>query len=119
MMVSIYYFLHILGALMLFTAYGLLIARAALAPESPRLRKLGAIVSGVALVVILVGGFGLLARVYDNQWQGWVIVKTVVWVLLGGMMALINRQPKLSMLWFWLVIGLGALNVSMAYFKPF
>lgn len=118
-MVQVYYFLHILGIILLFSSYGMLIARATLAPDNTQLRKMGAIVSGVALFVILLGGFGLLARIYDNVWHGWAIAKVVGWVLIGGMLALINRKPQLSMVWFWVVIGLGAFNIAMAYWKPF
>ena len=118
-MVQVYYFLHILGIILLFASYGMLIARATLAPDNTKLRKMGAITSGIALLVILFGGFGLLARIYENHWYGWVIAKLVVWLLIGGMMVFINRKPQLSMLWFWVVIGLGAFNIAMAYWKPF
>lgn len=116
--VLIYQLIHAAGILMVFLSFGALIARAWLQPENRKLRKFGAIVSGIGLFLILLGGFGLLARIYANEWHPWVIVKLIVWFLLGGMLALVNRKPQLAPVWFWSTLVLGLVSVSMVYIKP-
>ncbi|MGJ3243711.1 MAG: hypothetical protein ACFE0O_12270 [Opitutales bacterium] len=116
--VLIYQLIHLSGVLMVFLSFGALIARAWLQPENIKLRKFGGIVSGIGLFLILLGGFGLLARVYGNEWYPWVIVKLVVWLLLGAMLAFINRKPQLAPVWFWTTLVLGFVSVSMVYIKP-
>jgi len=106
---KIYLLLHLVGVMMTFIGFGALIARATLAPDHVGVRKLGSITSGIGLFLILLGGFGMLARLYDNQFFWWVIVKIVIWVALGGLTAVVNRQPKLSKPLFFVIIILGAI----------
>lgn len=113
-----YYVLHLAGVLLVFLAYGLLIARAMLGSNDATLRKFGSIASGVGLVLILVGGFGLLAKIWGNTFHPWVIIKLVTWVLLGGAIALINRLPHLGRIWFWVVFILGLVSILAVYLKP-
>lgn len=113
----VYHIIHVFGALLVFLAYGLLIARAMLGSDSVELRKIGAKLSGAGLLLLLVGGFGLLAKLYDNTFHPWVIVKLLVWVALGGMIALINRKPQLGQLWYWLTLLLGLIAIVAVYTK--
>lgn len=113
----VYQILHVFGALLVFLAYGLLISRAILGSESVQLRKVGAKLSGVGLVLLLVGGFGLLAKLYGNTFYPWVIIKLVVWVALGGLVALINRKPQLGQIWYWVTLLLGLIAVTSVYTK--
>lgn len=114
-----YYVMHLCGVLLVFLGFGLLVARAMLgASDDTGVRKLGAISSGVGLLLLAIGGFGLLARVYQNQFYPWVIIKIVLWFALGGMTAFINRKPQLGRIWFWVIFLLGLLAVLTAYLKP-
>lgn len=115
---QVYQVIHLLGAFLVFSAYGGLIFSRMVQPDDRRMRKFGAIVSGIGLFLILLGGFGLLAKLYNNTWPTWVIVKLVIWVLLGGMVALINRRPQLGSLLYWITIGLGLLALIMVYIRP-
>lgn len=112
-----YNVLHITGVILVFLAYGLLIARGALRSDDPGVRKLGGIASGVGLLLILVSGFGLLAK-FSYGFPAWVIAKIVIWVVLGGMITALNRAPHLSRLWFWVIFLLGLLAVLSAYLRP-
>ena len=47
---------------MVFTGYGALLGRALSGSDCPSTKKLGSITSGIGLVLILVAGFGLIAR---------------------------------------------------------
>jgi uncharacterized membrane protein SirB2 len=114
-----YYVLHLTGVLLVFLSFGLLVARAMLGQtEETSVRKLGAIASGVGLLLLLVSGFGLLSKVYANEFYPWVIIKLVAWLALGGMTAFVNRKPQLGRIWFWIVLILGLIAVLSAYLKP-
>lgn len=114
----IYYLIHILGALTVFLSYGLLIGRSWLNADDAGLRKFGGMLAGIGLFLILLGGFGLLAKIHANTWYPWVILKLVIWVLLGGLIALINRKPDLSKIWYGATLALGLVAIWAAYFKP-
>ena len=48
-----------------------------------------------------------------------MIIKLVIWLVLGGLIALINRKPALADTLWWVIIGLGALATIMVYVRPF
>lgn len=110
-----YKVIHILGALTVFLGLG-----AALAPigKGPMARWI-APVHGVGLLFSLVAGFGLLARLgIVTQWPAWVIAKLVIWVTLGGWLAVAKRRilpPAASLT---LILTLGALAAYLAINKP-
>lgn len=112
---QLYLLLHFSGILLVFFSYGSLIARTVFTSDPNRKdgllgRKAGAILSGIGLLLILVSGFGMLAML-KYGWPLWILIKIGVWVLLGAMLGLINRKPKLGRaLWlFTLVLGLVAI----------
>ena len=108
---NFYQVLHIVGISMVFLGYGALLARSMAAPENVSVRKLGSITSGIGLLLILVAGFGLVAKLGYNYTETWILVKFVIWLLLGGLIVLINRKPQLAMLVWCLLIALSALSL--------
>ena len=77
-----YKVLHIFSVLLLFMALGTLAASATSGKGSTR--RFAAIGHGVALVLILIAGFGLLAKLrMFGSIPGWVIVKLGIWSMLG------------------------------------
>ena len=113
-----YKILHLIGIFMIFLSYGGMIIRSAAGSDNKGLRRLGAMTSGLGLILTLVGGFGLLARL-NYGFPVWVLVKIGVWVVLGGLIALINRKPQLSQVLWWTTILLGLVATLMAVLKPF
>ena len=116
---NFYQVLHIVGISMVFLGYGALLARSMAAPENVSVRKLGSITSGVGLTLILVAGFGLVAKLGYNYTETWILVKFVIWLLLGGLIVLINRKPQLAMLLWCLLIALSATAAIMVYVVRF
>lgn len=117
MNVQFYYFLHFVGMLMVFIAYGGLIIRSAVGSDSRAVRRLGAMTSGVGLLFILVGGFGLQAKLHHG-WPLWLIAKIFIWVALGAMIIWINRKPAWAQWLWWLTILLGVAAIGLGLFKP-
>jgi hypothetical protein len=113
-----YQIIHLVGVFMVFLAYGGLIVRSATGSENKDVRRLGAITSGLGLLLILVGGFGLLARL-NYGWPGWVLVKIAIWVILGAMIVVINRKPQCSQMIWWSTVILGLVALLMVVYKPF
>ena len=115
-----YNVLHILGILLAFTALGgaILRALAGTGEDAPG-RKLIGITHGVALLLILVSGFGMHAKLGHGWDQLWVWAKLVIWLLIGASIAVIRRMPdQAKVFWFALPV-LGAAAGYLAIFKPF
>jgi hypothetical protein len=104
---------------MVFLGYGALLARSMLAPENVSVRKLGSITSGIGLLVIFVAGFGLISKLGHSFTDTWVLVKFVIWLVLGGLIVLINRKPHLAMVLWCLLIALAATAAIMVYIVRF
>jgi hypothetical protein len=113
-----YQIIHLTGIFMVFLAYGGLIVRSATGSDNKGVRRLGAMTSGIGLLLTLVGGFGLLARL-NYGWPGWILVKLGIWIALGAMIVLINRKPQLSQILWWSTIILGLVALLMVVLKPF
>lgn len=116
---QIYQILHLLGILMVFTGYGALLGRALSGSDCPSTKKLGSITSGIGLVLILVAGFGLIARLGYSYSEPWILIKLVIWVLLGGLIAWINRKPCCASKIYWILLALGLVSVSAVYWLRF
>ncbi len=121
--VETYKVLHILGVLLAFATLGglaLTVANGATKSTSS-VRRLIAITHGVATFVILVGGFGALARlgVSHGSLPGWILVKLACWVVLAVLVAIPYRKPALARAIFWFLPVLGGIAIVMAIYKPF
>ncbi|WP_309384267.1 hypothetical protein [Cerasicoccus frondis] len=112
-----YLVMHFAGILLVFLAFGSMVARSALKPDNTSWRKFGAITSGVGLLFLLVGGFGLLAK-FNYGFPGWAMIKFAIWLALGAMTALINKKPQAAKSLWWTVFVLGFAAVLTVTFKP-
>ena len=102
----------------MFLSLGAAIARARFAPEDKSIKKWVSITHGVSMLVILVAGFGLLARL-GLSLPGWAIAKLVIWLAFGGWIAVINRKNEATAL-HWVVLSiLGIAATLLAIYKPF
>lgn len=80
-----------------------------------------AISHGVGLFLVLLGGFGMLARlgITAFPWPGWVYGKFAFWLVFGGLIALATKNPKLGKIVYFLLPILAILTASLAIYKPF
>lgn len=88
--------------------------------ENPA-RRLLAVLHGLGAFLVLLGGFGLLARLgvqHGSGFPGWIWTKLGVWVLLAGAIVLPYRRRPLALpllLALPVCVGLAA---YMAIYKP-
>lgn len=122
---QVYKVVHIAAILLLFASLGGLAVLAAGGPvdeaKKKSLRILLVASHGIGLVLILVAGFGLLARIgikHGTGWPMWVYVKLVLWILLGASVALYKRMPQLAKGLFFAMPLIGAIAAGFAIYKP-
>lgn len=119
----IYKLIHIFGILLMFASLAGLsfyISNGGTKKDNV-LRKQSAIAHGVGLFLILLAGFGMLARLQITQfpWPGWVWGKVAIWLVYGGLIAVIVRKPDLAK-WMWIILPiLGTMAAYFAVIKPF
>ena len=118
-----YKVIHLVGIFLTLGALaGLALAAASGATKQTNAaRRLIAVFHGVGLFVVLLGGFGLLARlgITHGPFPGWVWAKLGLWVLIGALVAVPYRRPDLARAVFVSIPLLGGLAAWLAIFKPF
>lgn len=81
-------------------------------------RKFFSIVHGLGLLILLVSGFGLAARLgYMQQLPNWIYIKLAIWVVIGGALVIIKRQILSPVIIYSAVVILGMLAAITAVTK--
>ena len=108
----LYKVLHLVGVMSVFMGLGI-----SLVPESAY-RKIGGMFHGIGLIVILIAGFGLVAKL-KLGFPGWIIVKLAIWFALGALPTLAKRKiVPVYVAWLSaVVLGLGAAYLGV--YRPF
>lgn len=121
---ALYKLMHLAGIFTLLVSFALACAHARAAGadgDARRARRTFAITHGVAVLLILTGGFGMLARlgVVHGMLPGWILAKLAIWLLLAGAIALPHRNPRMArMLPVWVSVAALA-AAATAIYKPF
>ena len=120
---SFYNVLHILGIVLVMSALGG-IAMHALnggTKQTNVARRLVVSLHGLGMLLILVGGFGMLARLgfqHGATFPGWLLVKLAVWLTLAAIVIVPYRRPALAKPVYLALPVLGGLAAIMAIYKP-
>jgi hypothetical protein len=119
-----YKVIHLIGIFLTLAALaGLALAAAnGATKQSNSARKLVSASHGLGLLIILVGGFGLLARLgamHGGMLPGWVWGKLAIWLTMGALLAVPYRRPDLARLVFIALPLLGGVASWLAIYKPF
>jgi len=121
MSLEFYRVAHILGLLMVFSGLAGLwgVHVQASGPPKKSVRVGLALLHGIGMLLLLVSGFGQLARLgLTDGLPSWVIRKLAIWFLLGVSMVMAKRKAHLG-LWIVLVwILFGSLAAFLGIFKP-
>ena len=114
-----YKVIHLLGIFLLVCGLGGLWAMAAAATDDSRraARKLILATHGAAMFLILLAGFGMLAKLgIMGSWPLWIWIKLGIWVLLATLPVLLRRVDKPLGALFYLTPILGAIAAWAALF---
>jgi hypothetical protein len=110
---EIYKVLHLFGLVTLFASLGAL----TIVPLDRR--KPFMMLHGIAAVIMLVAGFGLLARLQlMGSMPGWVHAKIAIWVILGATPVILKKKPNLAFKVLLLSLLLGGAAAFLAIYKP-
>jgi len=109
---TVYHIIHVVSVLVLtgYTFYAF-----AAAPET---RKRVLMITGIASLLVLVGGFGLQAKLAVG-WPGWLIVKIVCWLGLSALAGIGYRRRGAAGTLALIAIALTVVAVVLVYTKPF
>ena len=117
-----YNVVHIIGIILIMSALGGAVVRGMITTEAtPSLRRLLAILHGTGALLVLLGGFGMLARLdilHGGGFPGWLWVKLFIWGLLALSLIVPRRWPALGRPLLLALPLLGGLAAYMAIYKP-
>ena len=106
-----YKLVHLIGIFVLLSGVAALWALE-LFSDSPgyaKARKGIMAMHGIAIFVVLLGGFGTLAKLgIGSPWPPWIWIKIGIWVVLGGLPALLSKSSSTSKVLFLIAPLLGA-----------
>lgn len=108
---GIYKIIHFVGLIVFFTGIGSLLA---LDPKRPAALRRPAMIHGVGLLLLLVSGFGLQAKL-KLGFPGWFIAKLAILIVLGAMIAVIKRKLMPTPIVYLLVIVLGSAAAYLGF----
>lgn len=121
---GVYKIVHYVGIFTLVSALITLLTRTAVGikdaeGKDPQRKKLVA-AHGTALFLVLLGGFGMLARldVSHSGLPGWIWAKLVIWGALAGLTFVVKRNPALAGAAGFMVPILAVLAGWVALYKP-
>lgn len=116
----IYKIIHLTGIAFTVAGLGALAGHALMGGQKGvGIRRLAIVGHGLGLLLVLLGGFGMLARLNIHwPWPGWVLAKVGVWVLFGALATVAGKRAG-SKLSFVLVPVLVGLTAWIALYKPF
>ena len=110
-----YKLIHMIGVISLLLGAGGMITYS---KGSTPIKGLIASFHGMGLVLILISGFGMAAKL-KLGFPAWMIVKLVIWLAFGAMIVLAKRGVlKGAALW-GVMLLLGALAAYLGIMKPF
>ncbi len=120
---DVYWYLHILGVGLLILSVGgvSLHAMSGGSKETSGGRALTAASHGFGLLLIIVAGFGMLARMdlMAGGIPGWVWVKVGIWLAIGFLFTVPYRKPGCSKFVWFGTVGLMLAAAVLAHAKPF
>tara|TARA_R110002096_G_scaffold215310_12_gene403151 strand:- start:3934 stop:4287 length:354 start_codon:yes stop_codon:yes gene_type:complete len=108
-----YKLLHLIGIMSLFTGLGALF----LMGKNGQGKKQALMFHGIGLLLILVSGFGLLAK-GGIPFNGAIITKLLIWLAMGAMVVVAKKGLLKGPVGWIVVVALGALSAYMASTLP-
>ena len=114
MNLQLYHILHVFSLLVL-TAQTYM----AFANPAPENRKRTMMITGIATLLLVVSGAGMVARMGFSWSSGWIIVKVLCWIALSALAGLAYRKTQVRGLLSFIGLLLILIALVMVYTKPF
>ena len=111
---AFYHLLHVFSLLVL-TAQTYM----AFANPDPESRKRTMMITGIASLLMLVSGFAMFAKLYQNHWAGWIVLKLFCWLGFTALGGIVYRKAHLRGLLSLLGMTILLIALVMIYLKPF
>lgn len=92
MSAQIYQLMHLISGFLLVA-----VTFQAFAAPDPARRKASLAVGGVLSLLMLTGGFGLMAR-FQVEWSTWIYIKIACWLVLSALAGMAFRRPAMARL---------------------
>jgi len=114
MSLEFYKVLHIAGLVMVALGFGALLWT----PKDAERPRMGVMLHGIGMLVMLVAGFGTLAKLHVDVATAWVLFKLMIWLTLGALPALVRTGTVPRKLGWITVVALAAAAAWLAIAKP-
>ena len=118
--------IHVGAIMLMYIALGglaVLASTAGTETDAKPIRRYLTMLHGLALVVIFVAGFGLMSKKLGlggpGEWPGYIWLKLVLWLVLGGSTVMLRRKPSLMRPMMIILPALGVVAGYIALYKPF
>lgn len=113
---QIYHIIHLVGVLFLFAGIGSFLTSSG--AERPGMKF-----HGIGLLLLLVAGFGMIAKMMKagaavSYSSPWVIAKIVIWLVLGALPVLAKKRALQPGVLVTIAIILGGVAAYLGYLKP-
>lgn len=108
---AIYKTLHYVGMIVLFTGLGSLVAADL---KKPSALRLPASLHGIGLLLILVSGFAMQAKL-NHLFGTWLVVKILILLVLSGFIMVIKRQLLPTPVIYLLIVILGSIAAYLGF----
>lgn len=118
---ELYKWLHLVGLITLLGGFAVLMTYFSLgAPTKKKaFRRYGFILHGVGIALLIVSGFGLLARLgIFAEMPTWVWIKLALWLVFASLVAFVKRKPAWNLWFLPLVLVLTMTAAYLGVFKP-
>lgn len=116
-----YKVMHIVGIMLLFCGLGGVLFSFAMQKIVPgKWRALSFVTHGLGMLFVLIGGFGMAARLgMVSGLPNWIYAKLIVWGLLGLAVSVAKRKAQHGLILIGLFTLLGFAGTYFAVYKPF
>ncbi|MCE9518190.1 MAG: hypothetical protein K8R87_01270 [Verrucomicrobia bacterium] len=116
MILQHYQIIHLIAVMILFAGTGAALA----GTDHGGTRKFGAILRGVSLLLLLVTGFGLLAKLgIMKSLPVWAWIKLAIWVIAAVLPVFVKRKMLPGTAAVLIALALGGVAAWLGIMKPF
>lgn len=121
MSLEFYTMLHVTGIVMVFSGLvALLTMKISGTPIEGNSKKFAFLTHGIGLLIVLVSGFGMMARLgLVSGFPNWIYAKLAIWLYFGGAIALVKRKGHLGWKLYLPLILVLMIAGYIALAKPF